>query len=55
MDRAAQHVREQGADCVMIGAHATEPPKHLYAALGFTPVCVTREYLKRLGRGTPAA
>lgn len=52
--RAVQHVREQGADRVMIGAHATEPPKRLYAALGFSPVCVTREYIKHLGRATPS-
>jgi GNAT superfamily N-acetyltransferase len=43
--RAVAHVRAQGAREVLIGAHATEPPKRLYAALGFEPVCVTREYM----------
>jgi GNAT superfamily N-acetyltransferase len=46
--RAVAHVRDHGADAVLIGSHATEPPKRLYAALGFLPVCVTREYIKRL-------
>lgn len=48
--RVIAHVRRQGAYQVLIGAHATEPPKRLYAALGFTPVCVTREYIKHIGR-----
>jgi GNAT superfamily N-acetyltransferase len=43
-------VRSQGAEQVLIGAHATDPPKRLYASLGFLPVCVTREYIKRIGR-----
>jgi GNAT superfamily N-acetyltransferase len=44
--RAISHVRNQGAEQILIGALATEPPKRLYAALGFSPVCVTREYIK---------
>jgi len=43
-------VRSRGAEQVLIGAHATDPPKRLYASLGFSPVCVTREYIKRIGR-----
>jgi len=43
---AVSHVRKQGAEHILIGALATEPPKRLYAALGFLPVCVTREYIK---------
>jgi len=46
--RVITHVRQQGADQILIGAHATEPPKRLYAALGFVPVCVTREYIKHI-------
>jgi GNAT superfamily N-acetyltransferase len=46
--RAIRHVREAGADCVLIGAHATDPPKRLYARLGFVPVCMTREYIKHM-------
>ncbi len=44
--RAVQHVRSQGANAVMIGAHATDTPKRLYVRLGFAPVCLTREYIK---------
>lgn len=47
--RAVSHVRGQGAEQVLIGALATEPPKRLYATLGFAPECVTREYIKHLG------
>jgi len=48
--RAITHVRQQGAEQILIGAHATEPPKRLYAALGFAPVCVTREYITHIDR-----
>ena len=44
--RATAHARSQGAEQILIGALATEAPKRLYAALGFFPVCVTREYIK---------
>ena len=44
--RAISQVRSQGAEQILIGALATEPPKRLSATLGFSPVCVTREYLK---------
>jgi GNAT superfamily N-acetyltransferase len=43
---AVRHVRERGCDLVVIGAHASEPPKRLYRALGFAPACLTREYVK---------
>ena len=43
--RAVADLRRRGAGPVLIGAHAGEPPKRLYAALGFAPVCVTREYV----------
>jgi hypothetical protein len=46
--RAITHVRQQGADQILIGAHVTAPPKRLYAALGFAPVCITREYIKHI-------
>jgi GNAT superfamily N-acetyltransferase len=42
--RAVTDLRRRGAGPILIGAHAGEPPKRLYAALGFVPVCVTREY-----------
>lgn len=43
---AVQHVRASGCDLVVIGAHASEPPKRLYRALGFVPACITRDYLR---------
>jgi GNAT superfamily N-acetyltransferase len=46
--RAVQHVRSHGRDLVVIGAHASEPPKRLYHALRFVPACLTREYVKHL-------
>lgn len=46
IDRAISHVRNQGAEQVLIGALATEAPKRLYVALGFVPVSVIREYIK---------
>ena len=43
---AVDHVRARGATEALIGAHISDTPKHLYARLGFAPVCLTREYLK---------
>jgi len=51
MARAIAPVRQQGAAQILIGAHTTAPPKRLYAALGFAPVCVTREYIKHIDHG----
>lgn len=45
---AVRHVRSQGADHVLIGALATDAPKRFYAALGFVPVCLTREYIRHI-------
>ena len=42
------YARTQGCSDILIGSHVNETPKHLYQRLGFQPVCVTREYLKRL-------
>jgi GNAT superfamily N-acetyltransferase len=47
--RAIAHVQARGASTVLIGAHATERPKRLYAALGFVPLCLTREYIRHAG------
>ncbi len=41
--------RREGAGPIVIGADTTDTPKRMYAALGFRPVAVKREYLKRLG------
>jgi GNAT superfamily N-acetyltransferase len=48
--RAIAYVRGQGAVEIPIGALATDPPKRLYASLGFAPVCVTREYINLRAR-----
>lgn len=47
--RAVADLHRAGINQVMIGAHAGEPPARLYAALGFVPVCLTREYLRAGG------
>ena len=41
--------RKEDAGPVVIGADTTDTPKRMYAALGFRPVAVKREYLKRPG------
>ncbi len=43
---AVRDARERGAGPVLIGALTDDTPKHMYAALGFRPLCVLREYLK---------
>jgi GNAT superfamily N-acetyltransferase len=48
--RAIKHARERGAEQILIGARTTDRPKQLYASLGFTPVCVTRQYIKAIAR-----
>jgi GNAT superfamily N-acetyltransferase len=40
--------RERGAGPVAIGALRNDTPKHMYAAMGFRPFCVTRSYRKAL-------
>jgi GNAT superfamily N-acetyltransferase len=53
--RAIAHVRQQGADQILIGALATAEPKRLYARLGFDPVCITRQYIKHLSEARPVS
>jgi len=38
--------RARGAGPVLIGARSNDTPKHMYAALGFRPLCVQRCYVK---------
>jgi GNAT superfamily N-acetyltransferase len=40
--------RSRGAGPVLIGARVDDTPKHMYAALGFRPLCVRRAYVRRL-------
>ncbi len=40
-------VRSEGAGPVVISADTTDTPKRMYAALGFRPVAMGRNYLKR--------
>jgi GNAT superfamily N-acetyltransferase len=42
-----RHVRERGAGPVFLGAHAPERPKRLYAHLGFAPLLVTSQLVRR--------
>ncbi len=43
--------RAHGAGPVVIVADASDTPKRMYAAMGFRPVAVKREYLKTLANG----
>jgi GNAT superfamily N-acetyltransferase len=38
--------RARGAGPVLIGARSNDTPKHMYAALGFRPLCVERSYTR---------
>jgi GNAT superfamily N-acetyltransferase len=38
--------RTRGAETVLIGADIDDTPKQMYLALGFAPVCLTREWLR---------
>ncbi|HTO52576.1 MAG TPA: GNAT family N-acetyltransferase [Myxococcota bacterium] len=44
--RCVDDARARGAHAVLIGARPNDTPKHMYAALGFRPLCVERRYLK---------
>lgn len=41
-----EDARERGAGPVLIGARLNDTPKHMYAALGFRPLCYQRLYLR---------
>ena len=43
-----EYCRERGATDILIGSHATEPPKHLYNRLGFKPTFLVRQVMKQL-------
>ena len=38
--------RARGAGPILIGARTEDTPKHMYAALGFRPLCIQRNYIK---------
>jgi GNAT superfamily N-acetyltransferase len=44
---AVADLRARGAAEVLIGAHVTDQPKHLYARLGFAPLCITRQHIRQ--------
>jgi len=44
--RCVDDARARGAGPVLIGARTNDTPKHMYAALGFRPLCVERRYSK---------
>jgi len=41
---AVRDARHRGAGPVLIGADPEDSPKHMYAAMGFRPLCVLRSY-----------
>ena len=43
-----EYCRGSGATDILIGSHATEPPKHLYNRLGFKPRFLVRQVMKQL-------
>jgi GNAT superfamily N-acetyltransferase len=44
--RCVADARDRGAGSVIIGADPNNTPKHMYAAMGFRPLFVSRNYLK---------
>lgn len=46
---AVEAVRSEGAEAVLIGADIEETPKSMYLGLGFSPVCLTRQWLRLVG------
>ncbi len=42
--------RTRGADRVLIGAEPDDTPKHIYAAMGFEPTCLTWGWLRKRGQ-----
>jgi GNAT superfamily N-acetyltransferase len=49
LHRTVAHCREQGAHSVVIVADPTDTPKRMYAAMGWRPVAVKREYRRIVG------
>jgi len=49
MHHGVAEARRDGAGPVVICADPADTPKQMYAAMGFQPVAVKRNYLKRLG------
>ena len=43
---AVGDARDRGAGPVLIGADPDDSPKHMYAAMGFRPLCVLRSYTR---------
>lgn len=43
---AVADARSRGAGPVLIGADPDDSPKHMYAAMGFRPLCVLRSYTR---------
>jgi ribosomal protein S18 acetylase RimI-like enzyme len=48
MHHCVRKCREAGAREVVIVADPTDTPKHMYAAMGFRPVAIKRDYWKNL-------
>jgi GNAT superfamily N-acetyltransferase len=43
---AVGYARARGMGPMLIGPHVSESPKTFYAALGFVPQCITRQYFR---------
>ena len=43
---AVEYARARGMRPMLIGPHVSERPKTFYAALGFVPQCLTRQYFR---------
>ena len=48
IERCVADCRAHGVAPIALVCDASDTPKHMYAALGFRPVAVKREYLRRL-------
>ena len=46
--------RRRGAGPVIITSNPDDTPKHMYASLGFRPLCVSRNYVKTFSAGQGA-
>lgn len=49
LHHCVSNCRDQGAEKVIIMTDTSDTPKHMYAAMGFRPIAVTRNYWKMVG------
>jgi GNAT superfamily N-acetyltransferase len=51
--RCVKDARARGAELVVIGGDANDTPRHMYAAMGFRPLMLTRQYSKAFAAPAP--